>query len=191
MSQYKYANFRPWVGERYKCSPWGFRAMVLGESHYDTDAAEPAGFTNMVVSRVVNCEDIRYRTRLFPRTAQLFIKAAEDRWANRSERRAFWQNVLFYNFIQQYVAKNPGIRPSKAMWLDSSNANAFEEVVGIHCPDLILVLGKKLASYVENCPSMKSSRIVTVVIHHPAWPGWGYERWIQRLKDAIEKAKSA
>ncbi|MGA2441091.1 MAG: hypothetical protein ABSH08_09035 [Tepidisphaeraceae bacterium] len=189
MSKYKYARFHPWVGERYDCSPWGFRAMVLGESHYDTEGAKPAGFTITVVGRVVNCEDKGYRSRLFPRTAQLFLKAAEDRWANRCERHAFWQNMLFYNYIQEYVAEKPGIRPTKEVWEDSKNANAFGEVVCIHRPDLILVLGKELWSYVEKCPTMKSSHIVTVPINHPAWPGWGYKRWIPCLTDAIKKTR--
>jgi hypothetical protein len=163
--------------------------MLLGESHYDTEGAKTAGFTKTVVSRVVKCQDKGYRSRLFSKTARLFLKAAEGRCADRCDCHAFWQNVLFYNFIQEYVDEDPRIRPTKVMWEDSKNTNAFDEVVCIHRPDLILVLGKELSSYVEKCAIMKSPHIVSVAIHHPASWGWKYERWTQCLKDAFKEAR--
>jgi hypothetical protein len=189
--KYEHAKFHPWIGQRYQdCAPWGFRAMVLGESHYDTDGAEPADFTNTVVRRVVNCQDKRYRTRLFTKTARLFLWAAEERTADREECRAFWQNVLFYNFIQQYVAKEPRIRPTKAMWEDSANTNAFEEVVHAHRPDLILVLGKELSLHLQTCRAKLRKGISFVEIHHPQSRGWKYDAWMQSLRTSIEQAKS-
>ena len=142
--KYAHVKFHPWVGQRYWDEVrWGFRAMVLGESHYGGNE-ERAAFTIKVIGDVVNGLDIGWRTRLFTKTARLFQLAAEDKRADRDECRDFWQDVLFYNYIQDYIA-GPRIPPTSEVW-ESSRA-AFDEVVEIHCPELILVLGKRLGDH--------------------------------------------
>jgi len=180
-------NFRPWVGEHYcNGAPWGFRAMVLGEAHYGAESETRkvnADFTTTVVKDYMQGQ--AQRTRVFTKTARLFLMAEdkENRRADLAECRNFWQDVVFYNFIQDYVpdARN---RPTPQMWNDAGNASAFVEVVRMHRPDLILVLGQELSGHLPTAaPKCK--------INHPSCFGWRYEPWIPDLTKAICEAKNA
>jgi len=64
------------------------------------------------------------------------------------DRKEFWDNVAFYNYIQEPVGDGPRERPTEEMW---ANAKApFMEVLGQLRPSHLLVLGGQLW---ENLPS--------------------------------------
>lgn len=137
--------FEPWVGERYLGEGLGgLRVLILGESHYGA-----AGTENPLVTRKV-VEEHRTGTsaeRHFTYIQRLVDPASASN-PSQSERFQFWEKVAFANFVQEFVAESPGIRPTAAMW--KRGAEALPQTVRELQPDALLVIGKELAHYVPT-----------------------------------------
>jgi hypothetical protein len=54
----------------------------------------------------------------------------------------FWGDVIFYNFVQHLVGDGPRQRPHRGMWESDPTVSGFKEVLEVHAPDRVLVLGK-------------------------------------------------
>lgn len=121
---YEFAQFWPAVGLRYKDS--SMKLLVLGESHYRWETMP---------------EDRRLTTRFA-------IKAKEDYpfWRNIAglfDRKSdFWDEVIFYNFVQEYVGIRPRQRPKRSMFESDAAVKGFREILRRHAPSRILVIGK-------------------------------------------------
>ncbi len=140
---YEHVFFRPWVGRDYHPSGglFGLRVMVLGESHYVWESTPPPrDETERITERVASCrEEKRFATNV-----ELAVVGAKQLG---EQRRRFWDGILFYNYIQVAVS-GPRVRPTYEMWQGAKPA--FLEVLRLHVPHLILVLGEALWSCIPE-----------------------------------------
>lgn len=132
----KRPRFRPWVGSSYSTDGFaGLRVMLLGESHY-TGSDEPRPtITEEVVERYLEKGGMDFFTKAM-RSVDPECETTGD------SRRAFWNSVAFYQFVQQSVGSGPGQRPTDAMWKES--VGPFVTVLNQLRPDAIVVFGKTL-----------------------------------------------
>lgn len=177
-------KFCAWIGPSYGTEIWR-RLLVLGESHYDTNEP-PERFTCDVVQRVVSGHDHGYRTRLFTKIARLFLRASERLDTSRQACRGFWESVAFYNYVQDYLPRVRS-RPTPAQW--SAASVPFEEVLGIHKPDAVVVLGAELGRHVSSHIAGSRSQIRIGIINHPASVGWTYAKWMPQVRQLIAAAQ--
>ena len=183
VTAYEHVKFRPWIGPDYR---EGEGVMVLGESHYDT-GEEPSSFTETVVGRYVRGDTKGWKTRIFTKTARLFLMDAVGERASLDTCHKFWNGVMFYNYIQEYVGPKSRIAPAEHMWQEA--VCPFKEIVARHRPRLVLMLGQRLASHFDPCHKKAHPEIVFVEIHHPQGRGWRYADWVPPLRSAVEKAR--
>ena len=174
-------KFKPWVGERYKKRDlFGLKILLLGESHYVVSDKEKEDFTIEVVKRLG--QDERYR--FFTITAMFLLgKKAGERISNE-ERKAFWERVAFYNYVQDLVDKCPRKRPTAQMWHDAKKP--FLTVCEELKPELIVVLGKELCWNLPDIPS----KYTYCCVRHPS-AGFSYKIETPKLLEAVNKAKIA
>lgn len=131
--------FIPWEGDRYrKGYVRGKRLLLLGESHYDMAGRAKPGrdFTVRVVKALGLAHEKKhpYWTKL----AQIVTgEGAAD-----IDREGFWQEVAFYNYVQECVGSGPRIRPTEEHW--KAAEDPFFEALDELRPHFILVLGKEL-----------------------------------------------
>jgi hypothetical protein len=121
--KYKSVQFWPVVGRKYKASK--LKLLVLGESHYPWK-----GIGGDLRHTTQWAMDGKEGSILWKRVSGLFDRGAD-----------FWDDVIFYNFVQYLVGKGPRDRPEKEMW-EGYTVSGFKEVLCVHRPDRILVLGK-------------------------------------------------
>lgn len=166
--------FQPWVGPHYHQSPlFGMRILVLGESHYG-DEDEPSDFT----ARMVQEYAIDSRLAFFTKITKLLLGLDASNDLSDEARKQCWENIAFYNFVQVMVGYTSRKRPTAEMW--QAAKAPFQQVVAQLQPDLILVLGKKLADYVpEVDPAIEICRV-----YHPSSSSFTYKMWIEALNTA-------
>jgi hypothetical protein len=121
---YQSVQFWPAVGRKYENSD--LKLLVLGESHYSWKGMPED--LHLTTRKAIEGKDAY---RFWKDIAGLF-----DRGSN------FWDEVVFYNFIQELVGSGPRQRPKECMWTSYHTVNGFKEVLQRHAPDRILVLGK-------------------------------------------------
>lgn len=121
--RYEFAQFWPVVGRNYKRSSLGFKLLVLGESHYPWKGMPPKHLTTITA--------FKPSYRFWRAIAELFGRGPD-----------FWDDVIFYNFVQELVSVGPRHRPDQWMWESGATVKGFKEVCRIHAPERILVLGK-------------------------------------------------
>jgi hypothetical protein len=126
--------FQPWVGKEYDNSKR--KILILGESHYN-DVPETEDFTKTVVERYVSGN---WNHRFFTSISRVI--SGLSAWETRFKRAEIWSPLSFYNYIQQYVAKDSrlGYCPNKV----AKYHDAFEELLETYSPDFILVFSKRL-----------------------------------------------
>ncbi len=101
----------------------GLRLLILGESHYPWEGMPPIHLTTIAAFK----PSYRFRKAI----SNLF-----DQGQN------FWDDVIFYNFVQELVPVGARHRPDESMWESNATVNGFKEVCQVHKPERILVLGK-------------------------------------------------
>jgi len=115
-------NFRPWIGKRYeKRELFGLRTLLLGESHYGEPGEENEDFT----IDVVRYWGQKQRLRFFTITAKFLLGKAAGEWLSDEERSDFWEKVVFYNYVQEFVGGGSRIRPTSEMWENSKSSFLF------------------------------------------------------------------
>jgi hypothetical protein len=122
-NKYKSVRFWPAVGCNYKNS--GLKLLVLGESHYPWEGMPEEHLTT------IKALEGKGRYRFWKDIARLFNKGAD-----------FWDEVVFYNFVQELVGDGPRQRPEGWMWDSQATVSGFKEVCQVHVPNRILVIGK-------------------------------------------------
>lgn len=128
----KHVKFEPSIGKRYGIdSPFGIPVMILGESHYGAQG-ESRSFTRRVIRDV---KSGKKKHAFFGNVAKAFLIDP----SNPSQRKAFWDSVVFYNYVQTSVEL--GTRPALKTWLAAQEP--FLEVLASlkPRPRLIAVFG--------------------------------------------------
>jgi hypothetical protein len=169
-------TFDPWIGDRYRSEGIdGVRLLVLGESHYGPKSCEVPHYT---------CELVRLwgqqRRHRFYSSIQRLVVGGQG-WLSSAERRAFWDRVAFYNFVQSLVGERPRERPTPEMW--EAAHQPFEATIEELKPQVMLILGWQLH---QNLPSLPGWLTVCAV-PHPSSPGFRYLDWQQTVKAAFDK----
>lgn len=142
-------NFNPWKGSSYPISPNSL--LILGESHHNADG-EGAWFTQATVEcyiRDESGEGGNKRWHAFFTTVQHLVQGNERSWIPPEARAEFWNEVLFYNYIQQSIGDGGhGPRPTFAMWQEA--ASPFLEMLDEFRPLRILACGRGLWQHVRQ-----------------------------------------
>ena len=172
-------RFEPWVGKQYEeAELYGLRILLLGESHYNAKDQDST-FTQRVVKK---CGQGDKRRRFFTITARFILNQGQGGKLSAAQRTAFWEQVAFYNYVQELVGERPRQRPTPDMWKRSEDA--YYQVLQDLEPDLVIVLGKQLA---KNLPAPVDG-ITFCKVNHPS-SGFKYEDHAQSLMNAIEEAR--
>lgn len=128
--------YEPWKGRNYGNN--NKRLFILGESHYGDDKSDATiRYTKQY------CEG-KFSARFWTITMQI-VSGKHNSELNRFE---FWNNVAFYNFIQEPVGDDARVRPTIKMWEKAQQP--FKQVLDKLKPTHMLVLGKELW---ENLPN--------------------------------------
>lgn len=173
-------NFTPWVGTRYDRSELhGLRILILGESHYCGVGEDRRDLTARAVSRWGKLE----RHPFFTVIAKLILGKGPGEWLDDEARSLFWDQVAFYNYIQERVGDNPRMRPTGAMWERAPEPYRF--VLRDLRPQLVVSFGTILGRYVDDEPTLTT----ICRVGHPAGRGFSYSKWSPVLARAIRKAK--
>jgi len=191
-------RFRPWRGDEYErgIADTGVRVLALGESHYAEPAHDTEALTEDVVKRYLHEGG---RTPAFTKIGRLLGVAAGS---GGGDPRSTWQQIAFYNFVQQIVGRRARERPSSDMW--STSTSAFADVVDQLKPGLIVIFGVQLwaeiAKRIANCvvadgPVMElswSPTIAVVAVHvtHPAGRGFSYAKLVPVVKAGLALASA-
>lgn len=140
--------FKPWVGADYpNGGVFAKRILVLGEAHYKwkEDARITSTFTQECI--VEQIQEKPFRKAFWTNIAAMFL----EQLPTLDEKRAFWQSVAYYNFIQQEIS-GARIRPDEPMWSDA--IEPFHATMKDLRPDRIFVLGYRLW---ERLPIMRGN----------------------------------
>ncbi len=132
LNEMKHVYFKPWIGSRYIEN--SIKMLLLGESHY-ADETPSQEFTIDLTRKYSNGE---FNHRFWTQIMQ--VVSGKSHWD--IDRKEFWSNYAFYNYIQDVVAKSAGVGPSQEM-VDAAST-PFREVLAEHKPTHILVLSKRL-----------------------------------------------
>ena len=219
--------FRPWVGENYESGGmFSKRILVLGESHYQLDEKIP-----LEKDLTIRCVEQQAMEQIsdegksplkpqkklpfWTKIAIAFLNPPSDAVPSLSEKRKFWQSVIFYNFIQESVGlkepNEPSPRPTKEM--AKRSIPAFEEVLREHCPQFIAVFGcelwwKMLETWDEKGPVIADipdnqsgetelyahpkGKALAFRLRHPSAPqGFNGREWHPSLMKALSHAPNA
>jgi hypothetical protein len=158
--------------------------MILGESHYSGPwyTGPDAGVTTFVVRDVIAG---KHRGP--------FFRNVEHVMRNPLPTAAFWNGVVFYNYIQAYVGTHARARPTPAMW--ASAPDPFRSVLAAHRPQFVLVCGTMLWNHVrETLPTIDleyapptrwrrwalddTSSCLAGAIQHPSAHGFRRATWL-------------
>ena len=132
-------HFEPWIGQEYGTSSLmkNKRVMVLGESHNEwlDDQTLGTNWTRESIEKGIKGKNHRFRTRVMG----MFLGHP---LALEAERRAFWDAIMFTNYIPVSVGKGANADPSEEMW--EAAVPRFAQLIKTYTPDLLVVLGHGL-----------------------------------------------
>lgn len=129
--------FRPWVGAEYEKGIGGKRLLVLGESHY-SDTADPE-LTQIVMKKLLDYKLGKEEHASWMNTFTVFERSVANRRLSGEESCAFWNSVLFCNFLQEVTTEAP--RQALAVNDLQRSADAFFELLEEHRPEYIIAWG--------------------------------------------------
>ncbi|MBV7313270.1 uracil-DNA glycosylase family protein [Morganella morganii] len=170
------SRFLPFIGRQYEDSIYGARVMILGLSHYgDPEDAYPE-FTRDVINENAYSPGNRFFT-LLTNLLRLSKDAPDD-----TERRAAWEQVAFYNYIQDIVGITSRISPTPEMWDEARQP--FLNVVKELKPQIIIVLGTQLW---DQLPEIDG--IEWCWVKHPSSGSFSYDEAFSNFKKALENIR--
>lgn len=190
-------RFQPWIGSNYgPRSRFGMSVMLLGLSHYrEFEDVELQNYTQHVLRRHI--EGSNDRSRYWTKCARTVSR--------KMERAEFWDSVIFYNYVQDFVGSGPRKDPT----LDqlATSWGPFLRVVTQHQPDVIIATGKFLWEVLsEKLPHTKTQRRngrdllyaklleaapgagILGYINHPSSGGYCYATWRPIVEALMEIA---
>ena len=171
--------FEPWVGPLY----WsegvdGVRLLILGEAHYGTKEVETRDFTQRMVREWGQGERMKFFTMI-----QQLVQRRDAGYVTDEERRAFWDHVAFYNYIQEFTGEEARIRPTGAMWAtaEACYLETLEELK----PHVVVALGTDLAAHLPE----PRGDIQVLKVQHPSSYGFRVTDWTTRMSEALAGAR--
>jgi len=148
--------FKPWKGGSYDSSAsiLNKKTLVLGGSHYiegEFDIKEPstrkelAEFTREVVGYYLdpNCADT------WKKTYSTFINSVYGHDTSPDERKAFFDSVVFYNYLQE-AAGEDAYSAHEYDYNAPQHFNAFLQVIREHRPEVIIAWGSHVWNALPN-----------------------------------------
>ena len=179
-------NMAPWIGRQYGRSDeeenrFGFRLLVVGESHYKTERdREPwFGLTTGVVERRVGG---KCRQPFFTTMTKVLNQDQED---VGDPDFSVWQEVAFYNYIQSFRCG----RISQLQWEEAQAP--WQVVLKYLQPDAVLVASCAAAHRIRrNHQGLLDPDRLAVVAHPRAGGQWTIRRRIevfQQLMNRVQK----
>lgn len=135
--------FEPWCGPTFgdPGNPLGgMRLIVLGESHYVPGA--PIGSS---IPKLTKCvvEDYIGDEKSYPFFSRVMNIMLGGTGGSRDRREAFWNSVVFFNYIPVVAANRSGQRPRPDMWKGAAPDN-FLSCVRRYEAEAVLVCGTQL-----------------------------------------------
>lgn len=121
--------------------------MILGEAHYDQNipvgANIPSGYTRGVVEWYLTGGFKQKQRETFFNRVERLVSRRLDRGLSDAEKTAFWNSVVFYNYIPVIAATKVGERPQEAFWHGRA-PEQFYEIAKQREVEIILVCGTQL-----------------------------------------------
>jgi len=190
--EWHFVFFHPWIGESYENPRFKCRLLLLGESHYGTPENQIESFTQDLTSKYVART---WSHRFWTDLSQTVLGMHHTEFA-RSE---FWNDVAFYNYVQQIVTD--GKTPTDANRIGAGSA--FAEILERLQPNLVIACGQRLKSwlpdnyrtgeqYASGSISIESRYYALsngdaaelVPINHPSSIGFHWRDWHPIIKTA-------
>lgn len=198
-------HFLAWMGRSY-CQGIsdGIRLLVLGESHY----GNPHEAERLMTRKVVEDQLLGTSRQGFLTTLHRLVREATEPGRGSSEI-SFWNQVAFYNYVQELVGPKSRIRPSRQAWQRS--APAFVQQLEQLQPHAVLVCGRALWDHlkevdgltgapevdaanadISTCTLLIRGRAVGVAapINHPSSRGFRRERWRPIVTTLLRRAQA-
>ena len=177
MFEEKYmTKFLPFIGRKYNNSIYGVRVMILGLSHYGDYEDQYPEFTRDVINENAYSAGNRFFTLLTNLLRLSKIAPSDD------ERKAAWEHVVFYNYIQDIVGATGRISPTTEMW--NAAKRPFLNVVQELKPQLIIVLGTQLW---DQLPEING--IEWCYVKHPSSGSFSYDEAFQSYQESLKRIK--
>lgn len=139
----------PWVGDNYLSVQSSNKLLVIGESHYykldekgSFEKHQDNGYTRVAIQKIaVEREYKTYKNR----AAKIFPNFHLTIFGNdKFESKLLWENVCYYNFIQDPMNTNYG-RPKKSDY--AKGWKTFADVVNVLKPSICIFLGNSSTKY--------------------------------------------
>lgn len=121
--------FQPWVGPNYETAKP--RLLIVGPSHYDWPTREIPVATTAVIEWAIEHGSGPLFTNL--------VATCTGKWPDAVARKRFWESVVYFNYIQEFVGDGPRKPHRYGLWVKSHDA--FAAVLNALKPELILVFG--------------------------------------------------
>lgn len=177
----EHVRFKPWIGSNFAATNrFGLRVLVLGESHYGDPQADNTDITPFVVRTYGMPVG---GAQFFAKTVKVLLQMDSNVWLTAKDRAEIWEDVAFYNYVQEIVGDGPRQRPTNEMWIAAERP--FLEVVDALRPHVVLALGRELERRMPALPS----EIAVCNIQHPS-TAFSYPRWNPRFADALAVART-
>lgn len=161
-------KFLPWIGSNYRNGLSGKRVLILGDSHYCANPATEA--VPQITQNVM--EDLFDPNSVFEPYKNTYTKferalhGSEIPFTDKQAKRSVWNNVMFYNYVQEAMA-GPREAPSSSQFKQSEAA--FFEVINQHQPHKIIVWGTRLYNHLPKQGQQLPDFIDTTGIAHEVW----------------------
>ncbi|PNG50319.1 MULTISPECIES: hypothetical protein [unclassified Variovorax] len=171
---------RPWVGKRYGDeSRLGAKVLFLGQSMFSFTGEEP-------IQEAVILDVERYvlgsERRAYPTKVANIVLNRNGGYLAAECLCEAWQDIAFTNYIQHYVGDDSRLPVERS--LQRRSEKAFYEVVEQLRPDLMVVLGARLAEWLPPTPGIER-----VCIHSPQ-SSFEYARWNPVVQAALAKVRA-
>lgn len=199
-NQKKSVFFKPWIGENYHTTGlYAKRVLIVGESHYFKNGTTPTtDFTTVVIQEIVNEE---WTHPFFTKLVRVFMGYPSYERLSQDKKKAFFNSVAFFNFIQDKTIRQPRVAPTEPMW--EIGRRAFKEVIDRLTPQCCIVLGYRLWEQLPNegergqpiqdghrgetwYYSHNRNRVLCYPIYHPSSSRFSPNEWHPFIRDAIE-----
>lgn len=200
-------TFQPSVGREFAKTQnniSGIKLLVLGESHYSKDrtfigTCEP-GFTRQVVQD----HPISGKSQRFFDNVARAALWKDGQPLTRDEIRAFWDSILFCNYVPVVVDGNSrqkggqAKRPTLAQF--KAGADPFRRVQQEYQPSAVLVCGLELWEQMavdlngfeepaRDVIFYDDGRSLFAQIHHPSYVRFQPRYWKPRIDFLLEQAR--
>ena len=178
-------HFKPWIGQNYEVPNYfGVRVLVLGESHYGVESPRSYDTTRVVVRN----NGLREGSTTFTKLTKILANQTED-MPSAKTRSDVWQSLVFYNFIQEFVAPlgKPRVPPTKEM--RKTAWEPFTEVLERCRPELLVLLGGIVKAEVLKASEQALLPLPKVcTLRHPA-AALRYEEWCPVFQQHLQAIK--